>query len=40
MEDKQKELLNRAVSAIYPSKEFLESKIKYGKKLLHFSFTG
>jgi tyrosyl-tRNA synthetase len=33
MEDKQKELLNRAVSAIYPSKEFLESKIKYGKKL-------
>ncbi len=32
MEDKQKELLNRAVSAIYPSKEFLESKIKYGKK--------
>lgn len=33
MEDKHKELLNRGISAIYPSVEFLEAKLKSGKKL-------
>lgn len=33
MEDKQKELLERSVSAIYPSRGFLETKINSGKKL-------
>jgi tyrosyl-tRNA synthetase len=32
-EYKQKELLERGVSAIYPSREFLEKKINSGKKL-------
>ena len=33
MENKQEELLKRGISAIYPSVEFLESKLKSGKKL-------
>lgn len=33
MENKQEELLKRGISAIYPSIEFLESKLKSGKKL-------
>lgn len=33
MENKQEELLKRGISAIYPSVEFLASKLKSGKKL-------
>lgn len=33
MENKQEELLKRGILAIYPSIEFLESKLKSGKKL-------